>query len=83
MKLMITLEFSKTEPNSSMTSPYIGRILSLDKIYYCTTSRLHLFAEKLKTRWSEPFLVQTVFQHGAIEIFDPKNGKYSKSMVID
>jgi hypothetical protein len=37
-------------------------------------SRLHLFPWKLKSRWTGPFLVRTVFTHGAIEIEDPKNG---------
>ena len=37
-------------------------------------SRLHLFPDKLKTRWSGPYIVQKVFSHGAIEIFNPKNG---------
>jgi hypothetical protein len=37
-------------------------------------SRLHLFPGKLKSRWTGPFLVRTVFTYGAIEIEDPKNG---------
>jgi hypothetical protein len=37
-------------------------------------SCLHLFPGKLKSRWTGPFLVHTVFTHGAIEIKDPKNG---------
>ena len=37
-------------------------------------SRLHLFPGKLRSRWSGPFIVHTVFPHGAIEIKDPKNG---------
>jgi len=36
--------------------------------------RLHLFPSKLKTRWSRPYLVRTVFPHGTIEISDFKNG---------
>jgi len=36
-------------------------------------SRLHIFAGKLKTRWSEPFIVHTVFSHGAVIIVDPMN----------
>jgi len=36
-------------------------------------SRLHIFAGKLKTRWSRPFIVRTVFPHGAVIIIDPKN----------
>ncbi|XP_074368588.1 uncharacterized protein LOC141708728 [Apium graveolens] len=33
-------------------------------------SRLRLFPEKLKSRWSGPFIVKTMFPHGAVEIFD-------------
>ena len=32
-------------------------------------SRLRLFPGKLKSRWSGPFIVKTVFPHGAVEIF--------------
>ena len=35
-------------------------------------SRLHIFAGKLKTHWSGPFMVRTVFPHGAVTIVDPK-----------
>ena len=31
-------------------------------------SRLHLFPGKLKSRWTGPFVVKTVFPHGAVEI---------------
>ena len=37
-------------------------------------SRLHLFPGKLKSRWTGPFVVKTVFSHGAVEISDTKNG---------
>ena len=36
-------------------------------------SRLHLFLGKLRSYWSDPFIVHTVFPNGAIEIKDPKN----------
>jgi len=36
-------------------------------------SRLHIFAGKLKTCWSGPFIMRTVFPHGAVIIVDPKN----------
>jgi len=36
-------------------------------------SRLHIFAGKLKTRWSGPFIVRTIFPHGAVVIVDPKS----------
>jgi hypothetical protein len=41
-------------------------------------SRLHLFPGKLKSRWMGPFIIKTVFSHGAIEIEDPKNGNIFK-----
>jgi hypothetical protein len=41
-------------------------------------SRLHLFPGKLKSRWTGPFIIRTVFSHGAIEIKDPKNGNTFK-----
>jgi len=41
-------------------------------------SRLHLFSDKLRTRWSGPYLVHTVFPHGAVEISDLKNGSTFK-----
>jgi len=36
-------------------------------------SRLHLFPGKLKTRRSGPYIAQSVFPHGGIEVFDTKN----------
>ena len=40
--------------------------------------RFHLFHDKLKIRWLRPYIVHTVFPHGAIEISDPKNGSIFK-----
>lgn len=37
-------------------------------------SRLKLFPRKLKSRWSEPFMIQKVFPHGAVELRNPANG---------
>ena len=37
-------------------------------------SRLHIFSEKLRSRWTRPFLVKEVFPHGAVEIENPNNG---------
>jgi len=36
-------------------------------------SKIHLFPGKLKSRWTGPFVVRTVFTHGAVEICDTKN----------
>ncbi|KAL5543182.1 hypothetical protein UlMin_010892 [Ulmus minor] len=41
-------------------------------------SRLHLFPGKLRSRWSGPFLVRTIFPHGAVEIENPKNSDVFK-----
>ena len=41
-------------------------------------SRLHLFAEKLKTSWSKSFVVHTVFTHSAVEIYDHMDDKVFK-----
>ncbi|XP_073061949.1 uncharacterized protein [Primulina eburnea] len=42
-------------------------------------SRLRLFPGKLKSRWSGPFTVETVYPHGAIEL-KCKMTRHSKSM---
>ncbi|XP_038885393.1 uncharacterized protein LOC120075788 [Benincasa hispida] len=31
-------------------------------------SRLHLFPRKLKSRWSGPFIIKTIFPYGAVEL---------------
>ena len=41
-------------------------------------SRLHLFPGKLRSRWSGPYLVRTVYPHGAVEVENPKNGDVFK-----
>ena len=38
-------------------------------------SRLHLFPGKLRSRWTGPYIVQTTYPHGAVELLDPKNGQ--------
>jgi transposase InsO family protein len=39
-------------------------------------SRLRLFPGKLRTRWSGPYKVSKVFDHGAIEIWSEKTGAF-------
>ena len=41
-------------------------------------SRLKLFPGKLRSRWDGPFLVVKVYNHGAVDIQDPKDGSISK-----
>ncbi|XP_074342076.1 uncharacterized protein LOC141679481 [Apium graveolens] len=44
-------------------------------------SHLRLFPGKLKSRWSGPFIVKTLFPHGAMEIFDEHPDQAFKEMV--
>ncbi|KAK5771899.1 hypothetical protein PVK06_048154 [Gossypium arboreum] len=37
-------------------------------------SRLKLFPGKLKSRWSDPFVVQTVFPYGTVKVSHPTQG---------
>ena len=37
-----------------------------------------MFPGKLRSRWEGPYIVKTVFPHGAIEIIDAKTGKADK-----
>ena len=58
---------------------FIHRNFFISGQKFCSTnSRLHLFGEKLKIHWSGPFVVHTIFSHGAVKFFDPKDGKIFK-----
>ena len=35
--------------------------------------KLHLVPGKMKSRWTGPFIIKTVFLHGTVEISDTKN----------
>jgi hypothetical protein len=41
-------------------------------------SRLHLFPGKLRSRWSDPFIVKHVYPYGASDIENPKNDNVFK-----
>jgi hypothetical protein len=41
-------------------------------------SRLHLFPEKLRSRWSGPFIVKHVYPYRAFDIENPKNDSVFK-----
>jgi len=77
MMHMITLGFLNTELSSFMINLLVGKIVSGQKVMLYN-SRLHLFLDKFKTKWSGPYVVQNVSPHGAIEISDPKNGNTFK-----
>ena len=51
-------------------------------------SRIHFFSRKLKSRWTGPLFVKTLFPHDVVEICDPKkdgilkvNGQRLKSFL--
>ena len=37
-----------------------------------------MFPGKLRSRWTDPFIVEVVYPYGAVEIENPKNGKTFK-----
>ena len=41
-------------------------------------SQLHLFPGKLRSRWSDPFIVKHVYLYGAFDIENPKNDNVFK-----
>jgi hypothetical protein len=51
----------------------LRRSFELGQKVFLYNSRLHLFLGKLKSRWTGPFIIRSVFPRGAIEIEDPKN----------
>jgi hypothetical protein len=40
--------------------------------------RLHLFPGKLKSRWTGPFIVKTVYPYGSVKIENPQTGAIFK-----
>ena len=42
------------------------------------SSRLHIFPEKLISRWTGPFIVKVVYPYGAVEIENPDTRKSFK-----
>ena len=42
------------------------------------SSRLPMFAGKLRSRWTGPFVVKVVYPYGAVEIENPENGRTFK-----
>ena len=41
-------------------------------------SRLHLHPGKLRSRWTGPYIVKTVFPNGVVEVIDPTDGREFK-----
>ena len=45
----------------------------LGKKVFLYDFRLHLFLRRLRSRWTDPFVIVKVLPHGAVEIRDPTN----------
>ncbi|CAM8921225.1 unnamed protein product [Rhodiola kirilowii] len=43
------------------------------------SSRLRLMPSKLRSRWIGPYMVTKVFNHGALELENPRNGDHFKA----
>jgi hypothetical protein len=52
----------------------LRRSFELGHKVFLYNSWLYLFRGKLRSRWTGPFIVRSIFRYGAIEIEDPKNG---------
>ena len=63
----------------SVHDQYISRkSFKVDQKVILYNSLLHLFLEKLQSRWSGPFVVQHISSHGEIKIQNPRNGNVFK-----
>ena len=49
-----------------------------NQLVYLYDSRLHKHLGKLRSRWTGPFIVKQVFENGAVEIEDPRDGRVFK-----
>ena len=56
----------------------VRKIFETDQKVLLYSSRLHMFPGKLRSRWTNPFIVKVVYPYGAVEIENPENGKTFK-----
>ena len=70
-------EFIKQESKSFMTR-ILRKTFDVGKKVLLYNSRLHLFPGKLRSRWSDLFIVKHVYPYGACDIKNPKNGNAFK-----
>jgi len=50
----------------------VSRDINSGQLVLLYNSRLKLFPEKLKSKWSGPFLVKSVSPNGAVELITPE-----------
>lgn len=68
----------KTKVKAFHDKNILHKNFELGKKVLLYNSRLHVFPGKLRSRWSGPYIVKTIFPHGAIEIENPLNGNIFK-----
>ena len=56
----------------------LRKIFEPNQQVWLFNSRLKLFPEKLRSRWDGPYIVNQVFPHGAIKLYDPKSEIFLK-----
>ena len=56
----------------------VRKIFALNQSVLLYDSKLHTFSGKLRTRCDGPYIVKEVFDHGAVTIEDPRNGRILK-----
>ena len=56
----------------------VRKIFEPDQKVLLYSSRLHMFPSKLRSRWTDPFIVKVVYPYGEVEIENPENGKTFK-----
>ena len=56
-----------------MIKEFFKKIFEIGQKVLLYNSRIHLFPEKLKSKWSGPFIVKNINPHRAVEIEHLKN----------
>uniref|UniRef100_A0A2N9J3X5 Reverse transcriptase domain-containing protein n=1 Tax=Fagus sylvatica TaxID=28930 RepID=A0A2N9J3X5_FAGSY len=56
----------------------LRKTFEVNQKVYLYDSRLHKHPGKLRSRWDGPYVVKRVFENGAIEVEDPRDGRIFK-----
>jgi hypothetical protein len=55
----------------------LRRAFQVGELVFLFNSRLKLFSGKLRSRWTGPYQVQKIFDHGAVEIWSERTGAFT------
>jgi hypothetical protein len=56
----------------------LRKTFEVNEKVYLYDSRLHKHPGKLRSRWDGPYVVKRIFENGAIEVEDPRDGRTFK-----